>query len=367
MSQPSRPRAHLETSLATSIAPDVERDIEDVRVVAVVVTYHPREEALSNLLARLRPQVAHTVQVDNTDRPGAGSSAGGSEMLPFNGSEQETGRVPPPLPSPRGGGSEGPSSPAGPHALTVLRLGVNTGIGHAQNLGIEQARQLGATHVLLLDQDSLPPPHLVQQLLATLQTAGGSQVAAIGPLCRDVKTGHLIPLIQRRGWRIRRVVPGPSDGALPVAYMPASGSLIPMAMLDRVGLMRAEYFIDRVDVEWCLRASQMGWSVWVNPRVEMLHDQGAESIKLPGRTMYVGHGFRHYFHVRNSLAMAMRAPIPLFWRIDQWIKTPLYVLFYSAVARTGRLKMARLLFRGVADAVAGRMGKGIFEGRSLRD
>lgn len=319
----------LESALS---APQIqELQAEHARVVAVIVTYYPNGRALEKLLARLQPQVAHTVQVDNTDEPLPGPSALGASVT-----------------------------------NTTLRLGTNTGIGHAQNVGIDQARQLGATHVLLLDQDSLPPLGLVAQLLNTLSTDGADQVAAIGPLCRDVKTGRIIPLIQRAGWRIRRTVPSNSTTVFPVAYMPASGSLIPMRVLDQIGGMRADYFIDRVDVEWCLRASRMGFSVWVDSSVEMSHDQGTESIELPSRTMYVGHEFRHYFHVRNSLAMALRAPIPLFWRIDQWMKTPLYVLFYSAVARTGRLRMARLLLRGVADALAGRMGKGFFEGRPFR-
>lgn len=303
----------------------------NARVVAVVVTYHANEQALANLWSRLYPQVSHVVQVDNTDNPSLGK------------------------PTTRANG-----------AHITLQLGVNTGIGHAQNLGIARARELGATHVLLLDQDSLPPPELVPQLLQTLTGAETDRVAAVGPVCRDVKTGRIIPLIQRKGWRIRRTVPTGPTPALPVAYMPASGTLIPMAILDQIGGMRAEYFIDRVDVEWCLRAGQLGFVLWVDPSVEMLHDQGTESVELPGRTMYVGHEFRRYFHVRNSLAMALRAPIPLFWRLDQLIKTPLYVLFYSAIAHTGRLRTARLLLRGVADAMAGRMDKGFFENRPLR-
>jgi rhamnosyltransferase len=300
--------------------------VTTARVVAVVVTYHPDEEVLSRLLARLRPQAAHIVQVDNTDGLSPVTQALGPDT-------------------------------------TLLRLGANAGIGQAQNLGIEKARRLGATHVLLLDQDSLPTANFVARQLHTLATEETGQVAAIGPICRDVKTSRIIPLIQRRGWRIRRVVPTDSRRPLSVAYMPASGSLIPMAMLDRVGAMRSDYFIDRVDVEWCLRAGRMGLQVWVDPGLEMAHDQGIQPIEVLGRTVYVGHEFRRYFHVRNSLAMALRAPIPLFWRIDKLIKTPGYVLFYSATARGSRLRMARLLLTAVADGLRGRMGKGYYEQR----
>ena len=40
----------------------------------------------------------------------------------------------------------------------------NLGVAAAQNQGIEWAKQQGATHVLLLDQDSLPHPDMVARL-----------------------------------------------------------------------------------------------------------------------------------------------------------------------------------------------------------
>ena len=161
-------------------------------VVAVVVAYHPNPSQLAQLLAALAPQVAHTVCVDNT-----------------NGL---------------------PPATRQPDAHTThLQLGCNTGIAHAQNLGLAQARQLGATHVLLMDQDSQPPPDLVAQLLAGWRyvehrqadtdhagapSPAGTQprLAAIGPLCRDEKTGRLMPLIQRQGTnRVLVQVPGFGD------------------------------------------------------------------------------------------------------------------------------------------------------------
>lgn len=305
-------------------------------VVAVVVTYHPDRQLLMQLFAQLRPQVAHIVQVDNTDGPAAP-------------------------------GIDTPTQPAPCPHTTVLSLGTNVGIGQAQNLGIEQAQQLGATHVLLLDQDSLPPAGLVAQQLEVLAAQGADKVAAIGPLCRDVKTNQIMPLIQRQGLRIRRFVPQQGEAAVPapvpVAYIPASGTLIPMQVLAHVGPMRADYFIDRVDVEWCLRANRLGLAVWVDPRVEMAHNQGLHAARILTRTIYVGHDFRRYFHVRNSLAMALRAPIPLFWRIDQLLKIPGYVLLYSSMAHKRRLSTFRLLMTAVVDGLRGRMGKGHYEQR----
>ena len=318
-------------------------------VVAVVVAYHPNPSQLAQLLAALAPQVAHTVCVDNT-----------------NGL---------------------PPATRQPDAHTThLQLGCNTGIAHAQNLGLAQARQLGATHVLLMDQDSQPPPDLVAQLLAGWRyvehrqadtdhagapSPAGTQprLAAIGPLCRDEKTGRLMPLIQRQGWRIRRSVPDAPQASLAsiqVEYIPASGTLLSLAALDRVGPLQADYFIDRVDVQWCLRARQLGLAVCVNPAVEMAHNQATRSVRLLGRTLYVGHDFRAYFHVRNSLAMALDARVPAFWRVDQLLKLPAYLALHIAVAQHGRWRMTGLMAAALRDALRGRMGLGHFSDRPLR-
>lgn len=304
-------------------------------VIAVVVTYHPNPTALARLLHRLSLQVQHTVVVDNTDR-----ANGASEPVPPLGST---------------------------HPVTTwLPLGRNTGIGHAQNLGVEEARRRGATHVLFMDQDSLPPDNLVPRLLQALAKAPPHHVAAIGPVCRDVKTDHTTPLIQRHGWRLHRMRADGLTAPVPVEYIPASGTLVPLPMLERVGPLRADYFIDRVDVEWCLRARHQGLAVWVDPCTEMQHDQATRAVRLLGRTLYIGRDFRAYFHVRNSVAMVLRAAISMPWRVDQLLKTVPYVLLYAMAAEQGRLRMAGILVQAVVDGARGRMGLGRYQNRPLR-
>lgn len=296
-------------------------------VVAVVVVYRPDTAALQLLLQRLAMQTQQIVVVDNTDSPA--DPEGAPDV------DRQCG-VP----------------------LVTLRLHANTGVGHAQNLGIARARQAQATHVLLMDQDSMPPANMVPALLRVLDqsAAFNAVVAAVGPACRDVKTNAVHPLVSRAGWRIRRVAPEHLRAPLPVEYLPASGCLIPAPALAAVGFMRSEYFIDRIDVEWCLRARRLGYLVLAAPGVEMQHDLGQHELRLLGRRLYLGADWRAYFHVRNSLAMALRARIPLFWRLDQLFKLPAYTLLYVAAARHGRGRMVGRLLLAISHGLLDRMG-----------
>src|SRR5712671_6312085 len=97
---------------------------------AIVVTYRPDAAALEGLRA-LSGQVEHIVVADN---------GSGKESAAFFEGLVGLGAV-------------------------VLRLGRNLGVGAAHNAGIERARTFGASHVLLLDQDSVPAPDMVGALL----------------------------------------------------------------------------------------------------------------------------------------------------------------------------------------------------------
>ena len=117
---------------------------EPTGVVAVVVTYRPDVAATTVLLRALAPQVDRVVLVDNGSPPEA-----------VDALRAEVGAA----------GGE------------LLALGENRGIAAAQNAGLERALALGATAVLLSDQDSVPAPDMVARLLAGLDRAGVALLA----------------------------------------------------------------------------------------------------------------------------------------------------------------------------------------------
>ncbi|MEZ5718442.1 MAG: glycosyltransferase [Burkholderiaceae bacterium] len=91
------------------------------------MTFQPDCDALLAQIEALRPQVAHMVIVDNAS----------TVDLPAWRRE------------------------AVPQVDAVLRMERNLGIGGAQNRGIDWARAQGASHVLLMDQDSVPAADMV--------------------------------------------------------------------------------------------------------------------------------------------------------------------------------------------------------------
>jgi len=298
---------------------------DDVRVTAVVVTFRPDATAAGELLRALAPQVRDVVVVDN------GSDASTVDALRAV------------LPD-----------------AQVIALGENTGVAAAQNAGIARARELGATHVLLSDQDSVPAPDMVAALLRGLHAAQqrGSRPAAVGPIAADTRSEDEVMVYAASRWGPRRSRQAPdADGLLPAAFLIASGCLVPVAVLDEVGTMRAEWFIDHVDLEWGLRARRAGRQLFAVADARLAHRLGDRLVRLPGRRqeVHVHTPVRVYYLTRNTVLLLRSGLLPLRWRLGYVLWLAKYVAFNALLAGSHR-RRARLALRGLRDGLAGRTG-----------
>lgn len=242
-----------------------------------------------------------------------------------------------------------------------IAMNGNFGIATAQNKGIEFAKTLNADFVLLLDQDSVLPKNMVDNLLSAYQDLikKNKQVALVAPCFVDEKTGSLTKIFKRS-----KLLPNKSllnqEPYIEVDYAIASGSLIAIDVLDRAGMMRDDLFIDWVDIEWCYRARQFGLLSYVIPSVIMNHsigDEMAQGISLHS-------DFRNYFIVRNSIYLMLYSKMPMNFKIIQFFKTPAYVLFYSYHSKKPFYSL-KLLLTAIKDGVIKKMGKGHFENKGL--
>jgi rhamnosyltransferase len=239
----------------------------------------------------------------------------------------------------------------------------NLGIATAHNRGIELARRDGLSHVLLMDQDSALAPETVARLVrqeARLLEAGMA-VAAVGPVFVDDKTGDPAPAIVSGLF-------GPRKTAIDLAatepvrstYIIASGSLIRLSVLERIGGMQDNLFIDFVDIEWGERAALAGYGCYLVPSVTMKHSIGDEFVTLLGRRVLLHSDFRKYFIVRNAVFLALWSSLSVSTRLQLVFKVPYYLGCYSWYSAK-RASALRLLLGAVADGVRKRMGKGRFQ------
>lgn len=244
--------------------------------------------------------------------------------------------------------------------LELIQQATNLGLGAAQNMGMQRARDADATHVLILDQDSEPMPDMVQRLLQAcdeLQSAG-LPVAAVAPVYADSATGPASGFV-RLGWLdFKKQVPLPGQPVVEADFVISSGSLIPVSVLDDIGPMDETLFIDHVDTEWCLRAQSKGYKLFGVPGARMVHTLGERRTRiwfLRWRNVHYHSPFRYYYILRNSLLMQRRPYMPLKWRVAEFIRCVRVFCFYGLFAPQ-RGACLRMMLRGIADGLRGLSG-----------
>lgn len=281
---------------------------------AVVTSYRPGDELLG-AVESLRGQVSSVIVVDDGSGPDAVSVLDAAEAI----------------------------------GARVIRLDENGGIAAALNVGIAAALAAGADAVVTLDQDSAVPDGFVEALCATHDTA------------RDAGHGNS-PVVPEYFAGVRQVRGSEPDGTLLARGAIQSGMLLPREVLERVGLMRADLFIDLVDTEYELRCRAAGQPVIAAAGLRLAHSLGARyrrrgRVPLPGipRVLTLSTPFRYYYRARNRVLIdrAYRRRFPVRMFRDALVDRLYFVVVVSLAQPRGA--MVEILREG---SRAGRRGEG---------
>jgi rhamnosyltransferase len=305
------------------ILSSLENMISETKIFAVVVTYNPEIKVHAEQLRALKNEFSEIVIVDN----------GSNENVKVDLLNEW----------------------AAPQCR-VVKLEKNIGLASAQNLGINEARNNGATHVVLFDQDSVPDVGFLQALLmADADLAKrGLKIAAVGPAFYDRSKTEPYPVSVYFGPFIKRVDVA-RNKIVQATFIISSGSLLKIEALDVIGLMQDGLFIDFIDVEWCLRAKKYGYGVYVTADATMRHTVGDERFNLLGRKISLHSPLRRYYLFRNSLHMLRLPYIPLGYKIRE-ITFNLGRFLVGLANSERKSTFVRFSVRGVCDGVRGRFG-----------
>lgn len=260
-----------------------------MNIVGVVVTFEPDIKCLEALLDALLSQVNKIVVVDNCSSKSLGGYVNSRNV-------------------------------------EYIRLNENCGIAYAQNAGIQWAEAFGATHVLLMDQDSIPSPNMVSRLKSALienqgESAGAPLIAAAGPSYVDSRTNEKSFFVIEQNSLPGRWFPENANWdseVVDVMFLISSGTLIPVDVVKALGGMREDYFIDHVDTEWSFRAKQQGYRIVGVPSAVMEHSLGdtVKTIWFFGKRQVSYHSpLRDYYMFRNTLLMLRDVSLPVVWRL----------------------------------------------------
>lgn len=241
---------------------------EQSAICAVLVTHQPDDDLFNNINA-LKTQVGHIALVDT----------GSSDEIKIKLQSLE-------------GNVSFHSCP-------------DNNLAKAQNTGIAYARAQGYRFVLLMDDDSTPAPDMTAQLLTAYHHQPdkpriGLLAPAMTDACSNRQPRYPVPWL-KIGFCSKHTSAPLIRGSFTLI---ASGSLIPLAVLDAVGGMDESYVIDYIDREFCLRLLRNGYDTVVVRAATLRHHIGkACDHTLLGTTITsTNHApIRRYYIYRNRL------------------------------------------------------------------
>jgi GT2 family glycosyltransferase len=235
-------------------------------VAAVVVTFN-RRELLQQCLGALREQerpVDRVIVVDNA------SADGTAELLR----------------------SDHPW-------VDLLALPENVGATGGFCEGIERALAQGADWIWLLDDDTIPRPDALAELLGALERAPGDRAPVMlvsRVIWRDGRPHPMNqPILRRRD--LAGLVEGARAGLVPLRAGSWVSLLVSRAAIERHGMPDRRFFFQADDIEYTARVlrSETGYAV---PASIAEH-----RTKTPHDALSDPDDRRFYYHARNTLFM----------------------------------------------------------------
>jgi hypothetical protein len=241
--------------------------------------------------------------------------------------------------------------------VDLVRSDENLGFAGGNNLGLARARELGADHVLVLNNDTEVEPGAVQALVEEADRrpdAGslGSKILFAEP--PDLIWFAGARFDPRAGYNGRQLGyrehdDGRFDGVHETDRACGAAMLVPRPVLDDVGGFDGQLFLYAEDVEWSLRARRAGYRHYVVSASVVRHRVsaagGGESSPL---TLYYG--------LRNTLVVCERyAPLgPLgTWR-RRLVMLGAHLV--QALRSPRRTAGVRAVLDGFRDGLRGRLG-----------
>jgi GT2 family glycosyltransferase len=195
--------------------------------------------------------------------------------------------------------------------VELLALAENRRFAGGNNAGITRALAAGADAVMLLNNDVVADPKLIEKLLAALaeQPAAG----AVAPLIYFAPPsdriwyggGRCQPWLAHSSHRgIRERDHGQYRSIEDTGYLTGCCLLATAEAWKTVGLLDERYFIYAEDADWCLRARAAGYRLLFVPTARLWHRVSASSGgATPGGSM---NAWKVYQRLRANVTLWAR-------------------------------------------------------------
>ena len=187
--------------------------------------------------------------------------------------------------------------------ITLIENGKNLGFAEGNNCGIAIAQERGAEYILLLNNDTVVHPALLDAFYnaaAAHPQAGvfGAKIYYYDEPATIWYAGGEVDLHSLRCYHIGCLesdLEGKRNSITPTSYACGCALFIKAEVIQKVGLMELKFFLLWEEIDWCWRIRKAGYDCLFVPEAKVWH-------KISASFEGGNHGPQwEYFNARNRL------------------------------------------------------------------
>jgi GT2 family glycosyltransferase len=195
--------------------------------------------------------------------------------------------------------------------VELLPLDRNYGYAEGNNRGIRHALRTNPDYILVLNNDTLVASSMLSELVKVAEereTIGmvGPRMYCISPPDYLFAAGSYVRWAEGDLWHRGMFQPAAAhtelDATQSVDFIVGCGVLVRRRVIEQIGLLDADYYLNYEDVDWGIRAHRHGFDVVYAPQAILWHKVSATlGVASPANT---------YYMTRNSLLFFQRRTAP---------------------------------------------------------
>jgi GT2 family glycosyltransferase len=229
------------------------------------------------------------------------------------------------------------------HYAKVVAADENYGFAGGSNIGIRLALEnLDAAYILLLNNDTVVDTDFLTEMVKVAKT--DNNIGLTGSLVLE-DSGKVQYAGQDISWcggaLFQRRAELSEDMVVDAGFVPGSCMLIRREVLEEVGLLSVEYFLECEDTDYCIRVSRSGFRIVCVRTAKVWHKVSRSVYKVS--SLFVRYYARNRIVVRAKYASLSQFLCFLlnFMFVQAWIYLFLYLV------RWRRLDIVSSFFTGV--------------------
>ena len=177
--------------------------------------------------------------------------------------------------------------------FTLLKSKTNNGFSAGNNIGIKEAKKGKFDYVLLLNNDTLVTENFLVALLDAYKTVDRSSVLTGSILYAYEREkiwfagGHCSEWTARpKHLRINEPISSIPENIERINFISGCEVLIPIAVIEKIGLMDEDYFLYSEDIDYSMRIAKNGIPMYYVPKSVIYHKVSSSTSKISRMVSY---------------------------------------------------------------------------------